>query len=476
MNNNKKQLTTYNALVKFVKSNPCFEINNDRLFCNVCNIAYTYNANEGVRDLKRHITTECHKRAINTNKMQSRLQLTKKNESYIYEFHTELLDAFVSANIPLHKLENSALRGFIEKYTGVNIKSISHFRDNLVEKRYLHQKEKIFEILRSGPIYLIFDETTDSKGRYIFNVLAGLCSSDKRKTPFLVKTIEIITVNAATVNSELISLLSCIYGNDMDRLYNVKMVLSDGAPYAKKAGEMLQMIVPNIKRVICVCHNLHNLCKSIKNNSSNLNNIISFMKKILVKNRSNQQNFVERTGLCIPKFPILTRWGTWMEFSKFVFENFDFIRGFLLSLSPDKHSELAGIIEIIDSWCLENELRIVYDHSFIPEAILKLESAELSVEEQIQILKDVIHRVEEKSLFYDRLKDILRKNPDITFFMKFNMLKAPQNEKFYSYVPLTTVDVERSFSAYRYILDDRRQNLKIVNIERLLALYYNKLD
>jgi hypothetical protein len=104
-----------------------------------------------------------------------------------------------------------------------------------------------------------------------------------------------------------------------------------------------------------------------------------------------------------------------------------------------------------------------------------LESSELSVEEQVGILNDVINRVEENALFSDRLHEILSKNPDIDYFLKFNLLRASSSERLFNYVPLTTVDVERSFSSYRYILDDNRQNLTIENLERLLALYYNKI-
>jgi hypothetical protein len=236
-----------------------------------------------------------------------------------------------------------------------------------LEKNYLNQREKIFEMLRSGPIYLIFDETTDVKGRYIFNVLAGLCSSYERKAPLLIKTVELVVANSKTVFLELIGLLSSIYIYDVEKYSNVKLILSDGAPYAKKAGEMLKLIIPNVKRVICVCHNLHNLCESIKNVSCNLNDIISFMKRILVKNRRNQLIFVEKTGLIVPKFPILSRWGTWMEFSKLIFENFDLIRGFFIALPLDKIVGLSEIITVMDSESLEKELRVVYEHCFIPK-------------------------------------------------------------------------------------------------------------
>jgi hypothetical protein len=38
------------------------------------------------------------------------------------------------------------------------------------------------------------------------------------------------------------------------------------------------------------------------------------------------------------------------------------------------------------------------------------------------------------------------------------------------YAPITTVDVERSFSAYKNILSDRRHNFTMANIEQHLII------
>ncbi len=42
------------------------------------------------------------------------------------------------------------------------------------------------------------------------------------------------------------------------------------------------------------------------------------------------------------------------------------------------------------------------------------------------------------------------------------------------YAPLTSVDVERSFSVYKRILTDRRQNLTETNIEMYNVINYNQ--
>ena len=40
-------------------------------------------------------------------------------------------------------------------------------------------------------------------------------------------------------------------------------------------------------------------------------------------------------------------------------------------------------------------------------------------------------------------------------------------------MPATSVDVERSFSLYKHLLNDRRESLTELNTRRLVMLYFN---
>lgn len=129
---------------------------------------------------------------------------------------------------------------------------------------------------------------------------------------------------------------------------------------------------------------------------------------------------------------------------------------------------------ILNSKELEIQLRNSFKHSFLITAIEKLESLSLSTEEQIGILNSVKEKVKNENIYYLRYKKIIEGNPDINYFINFNALKIPSREKHYSYFPLTSVDVERSFGNFKHIFSDKRQRLNIKNIETLLMLYCNK--
>ena len=76
-------------------------------------------------------------------------------------------------------------------------------------------------------------------------------------------------------------------------------------------------------------------------------------------------------------------------------------------------------------------------------------------------------QLSEEWLIYTRWSDALP-NP-------FNMLDFWKgvSERFPLWMPVTSVDVERSFSQYKHILNERRESLTEENTKRLLMLYFN---
>ncbi len=52
------------------------------------------------------------------------------------KFHFSLVDALVSANIPIAKLKNQKFKSFLENYTGKSIKSLTFYRNMAVESVY----------------------------------------------------------------------------------------------------------------------------------------------------------------------------------------------------------------------------------------------------------------------------------------------------------------------------------------------------
>lgn len=48
---------------------------------------------------------------------------------------------------------------------------------------------------------------------------------------------------------------------------------------------MLKELILDVKVVTCLRHALHNLCESIRNDSTNGNQIVAFLKRTLIENK-----------------------------------------------------------------------------------------------------------------------------------------------------------------------------------------------
>lgn len=93
------------------------------------------------------------------------------------------------------------------------------------------------------------------------------------------------------------------------------LVLSDAAPYAIKAVSTLKKIFPSLKRVTCLNQMAHSLCENLRCIAPNSNSIPSINKRLLIIHDENQMISNETFGLRILEFPILTRWGSWLDLS-----------------------------------------------------------------------------------------------------------------------------------------------------------------
>lgn len=140
---------------------------------------------------------------------------------------------------------------------------------------------------------------------------------------------------------------------------------------------------------------------------------------------------------------------------------------------------------------LKKNIALICTHfSYIPESIKKLETRGLALTESIQTMnkirqmnsalpKALPHKLKEK------FENILNNNPgfqslcQIDSFINGTAELLPETisaniaPKF-KYCPVTSVDVERTFSTYKNILNDRRHNLTTENLEKYLIAYVYK--
>ncbi len=130
-------------------------------------------------------------------------------------------------------------------------------------------------------------------GRYILNILLGKCDAIERKSPRLIATVEMKKTNSENIVSEIIDRVVNFLKSDIKVLQKIRLLLSDGAPYAIKTGKVLKELIPNLKHITCICHALHNLAETIRDQNKIVDDAVVFLKRSLLKNRTKKSIFLK---------------------------------------------------------------------------------------------------------------------------------------------------------------------------------------
>lgn len=429
------------------------------------------------------------------------------------EFYFDLCRAMVSINVPWNSLSNETWRNFLQKYTQKNIPNESTIRKNYLNKVYTETIKKIREKIGDNFVWISVDETTDVTGRSIANFIIGKLSDVSGEESFLLCSKELEKTNFSTiarfVNASILTLWPS--GLNADK---VLLFITDAAPYMMKAAQHLKIFYPNMNHLTCVVHGIHRVAEKIRDTFPMVDKFISLLKKVFLKSPTRTSLYKEIMGnVPLPPYPILTRWGTWITTANFYSKHFEKIKQVSMQYKRFCFSiciftmNILQVLESLDSEdakCIKEaqilikdqqlfiDLLFIQNHfSMLPEIITKLESKGMRLTESMELFFKLKHDIEAVpgdigKIVSNKLNLVLSKNPAFNDFCGlasvFNKItETPDNisieKQFWNkfvYAPVTSCDVERSFSAFKYVLQDKRESFKIENIEKVLIIYCNK--
>lgn len=129
---------------------------------------------------------------------------------------------------------------------------------------------------------------------------------------------------------------------------------------------------------------------------------------------------------------------------------------------------------------------------FLPTTITQLEKQKLPLHESIATVKSVENKLEHiideaGTAIKEKLKNVLEKNRGFNDLKKISSIligEATSMEGLpeylngndlahFKYAPITSSDVERSFSRYKNVLTDNRRSIEIENIKKVLVIQCN---
>lgn len=435
-------------------------LNRGKWSCKECNVEIAIHPDKGNFAIKRHLETSKHKANIIKNKI-IRMDVD--------EIHRRFLKMMLRCNIPLYKVEENEFKLFFLECFNLKLKSRTMYRTELMNTLYEEEIKSKKKTIGDNKFYIQLDETPDKTGRKIMNIFVGILSERNYEPPFLLNTLELETFDAESV-AEIVEFEVFKLISKPKEKKNFVLFITDGAAYCIKTGKILKESFKGLKHVVCIAHNMHNLSETIQKSAPKVNKLIVYAKRHYNFQRKLKKNFKMKYKVSFPSFPVQTRWGTWLLFASFLFNNYQTIKEHISTTKKSAHSD--KILSLMSNHTLLEEFEIVSCYFFLTGMIKKVETNGLTVTEVVSIIKNL-----ENNLKHDyvkkRWKEIKEKNPDLKYFLSYNVLTCTLTERFYNYSPLTTVQVERSFSNLKYVLNERRTNMSIQTLRSSL-FFLNK--
>jgi hypothetical protein len=225
-------------------------------------------------------------------------------------------------------------------------------REHYLPQLFQTEVDRLKNILIDQPISITIDETTDTCGRSVVNVLFSFQNQTK-----LVKTDYLDSVNHSTISQLILTTLN-FYDISFDK---VILFISDNAAYMKKAySDILVNLMPQLKHNCCFAHILSLVgdCWINFDNFKLLSRVTSYFKDAFSYSSARKRrwlNFLTSnivsldSPLQLPPLFVKTRWNSWFNFVIWIKPYFPYLVQFfimenMLNDPPKSVKELAEIL------------------------------------------------------------------------------------------------------------------------------------
>ena len=216
------------------------------------------------------------------------------------DFVEKVTKAFLSADIPLYKLNNTHIKNLFRDI-GHRLPSETTCRRTALQLSE-DELKRIRNAVHDKQIFLIVDESTLSGTQYL-NILMG-----SLKTPHVSYLYDCQPLKCSP-NSNIIAQAVDDAARNLGINSSFFLLLSDAAKYMIAAGVTLKSLYPKLFHVTCVAHLLHNGAMKIKSHLEDVDQLIAKVKAVTIKNKTRQAKF---SAIGYPE-PVSTRWESWLN-------------------------------------------------------------------------------------------------------------------------------------------------------------------
>jgi hypothetical protein len=219
----------------------------------------------------------------------------------------------------------------------------------------------------------------------------------------------------------------------------------------------------------------------------------SNVKKIFLKASLRVEKFKqEAPSLSLPPKPVLTRWGTWLDAAMYYCENYSTIEKIVSELDRNEASSVKFVKELFYSDLSGKLAYIKSNFVVVSKTIACLEAVGVETNDALDIVKGTERAVEQSrdkvaENVKNKFKKVLERNCGFSVICKINGILCEngatlceedpaldsKDVTLFKYAPLTSRDVQRSFSTYKKILRDNRRSFSFENLKMHLVIHCN---
>jgi hypothetical protein len=156
------------------------------------------------------------------------------------------------------------------------------------------------------------DETTDP--------MAGKLDTEVPSNPHLICSKVLHHTNHSTVARFVYDGLKVLWPIGVKE--KLLILYADAATHMLKAATVLKVFYPNLIHFTCLAHGLQRVAEEVRAKLPQVNKLILMTKKVFLKAPHRVQSYMQcLPDASLPREPVPTRWGTWIEAVNFYSEH-----------------------------------------------------------------------------------------------------------------------------------------------------------
>lgn len=180
------------------------------LYCVVCNCKLN---KPKLYNVEQHFSSLKHKVLVEKYSSSTTQSLLTDTTTELNPYILDLCNTFLSANIPLYKINNPAVKEFLTKYTKKPVPSETLLRTKYMPTIYEKCIKELQNRAGKSLIWVSMDETTDSEQRMVASFVFGILEEGEKETSYLLNIAHIEKANASSMAAFFTDSLQILWPN-----------------------------------------------------------------------------------------------------------------------------------------------------------------------------------------------------------------------------------------------------------------------